>query len=57
MRSGLAAVLDGNSRLWKEGRFQRAGGSYVHVIDRGRVVRDGRPTRMAGSMRDVTERE
>lgn len=57
--SGLAAVLDGRGGSWEEGyRFRRADGTYARVADRGHVVRDasGRPVRMVGSMRDVTEK-
>lgn len=56
--SGLATVVD-SGELWEEGyRFRRADGSYAHVEDRGRVVRDrkGAPVRMVGSMRDISER-
>lgn len=56
--SRLADVLDGDEELWEaEYRFRRADGSYAHVVDKGRVVRDGAgdPVRMVGSMRDVTD--
>jgi PAS domain S-box-containing protein len=56
--SGLAAVL-ASGAVWKaKYRFRRADGSYAHVLDRGCLVRDGegRPVRMVGSMKDVTER-
>lgn len=45
--------------VWNEEyRFQRADGSWAHVLDRGVLARDdeGRPVRMIGSMMDVTER-
>ncbi len=57
--SGLRALYDGAGEAWeKRYRFRRADGSYAEVEDRGYVVRDegGRPVRMVGSMRDVTER-
>jgi len=57
--SGLAAVLAGGDESWEEEyRFRRADGSYASVLDRGRVVRnaEGKPARMVGSMRDVTEK-
>jgi PAS domain S-box-containing protein len=57
--SGLGAVLEGRAETWAdEYRFRRTDGSYAHVEDRGRVVRDaeGKPARMVGSMRDVTEK-
>lgn len=56
---GLAAALDGPGEAWEEGyRFRKADGSYAHVQDRARIVRDGggTPIRMIGSMRDVTDR-
>lgn len=55
--SGLAAVLGEDRGLWEEEyRFRRADGSHAHVLDRGRVVRDGdgRPVRIVGAMTDVT---
>jgi PAS domain S-box-containing protein len=51
--------IDGGSGAWQgEYRFRRADGTYAHVLDRGRVVRDpdGRAVRMVGSMLDLTER-
>jgi PAS domain S-box-containing protein len=42
-----------------EYRFRRADGSYAHVLDRAYVLTNsaGRPVRMIGSMKDVTERK
>lgn len=57
--SSLEAVYEGDEEAWaEEYRFRRADGSYAVVVDRGYVVRDGngKPVRMVGSMRDVTER-
>lgn len=41
-----------------EYRFRRADGTYAHVFDRGFVMfgPDGAPTRMVGSMMDISER-
>ncbi|MFW5834489.1 MAG: PAS domain-containing protein, partial [Pseudomonadota bacterium] len=54
----LAVFLAGNERTCiAEYRFQRADGTFAHVVDRASVIRDadGRPLRMIGSMLDVTE--
>lgn len=42
-----------------EYRFRRNDGSYAHVFDRGRILRDarGRGVRMVGGIRDVSERK
>jgi PAS domain S-box-containing protein len=56
----IHAVIDGPEERWSnEYRFRRADGSYAEVSDRGRVVRDGsgRPSRMVGSMLDLTEQK
>jgi PAS domain S-box-containing protein len=49
----------GDEQVWQgEYRCARADGSYATVIDRGILLRDerGKPLRMLGSMRDITER-
>lgn len=53
-------VIDSKDGLhWAdEYRFMKSDGSYLHILDRGYVVRNelGRPKRMIGAMQDVTER-
>ncbi len=54
------SLLDGDDPyLTEEYRFQRADGSYAHVLDRAIVVRDaaGKALRMIGAMRDLSERK
>jgi PAS domain S-box-containing protein len=56
----IHAVIDGGETSWTcEYRFERADGSYATVLDRGFVAHDaaGKPTRMIGSMLDLSERE
>ena len=55
---GIHSIIDGGEFWHDEYRFRRADGTYATVFDRGRVVRDesARPTRMVGSMLDLTER-
>lgn len=56
----LEALYEGTGEVWEEAyRFRKADGTYAEVEDRGYVVRDGsgKPVRMVGSMRDVTERK
>ena len=55
----LVEFVASTGDVWSEEyRFQRADGSWAHVLDRGVLARDdeGRPVRMIGSMMDVTER-
>jgi PAS domain S-box-containing protein len=55
----IADVMSGNKTLWTdEYRFQRGNGSFAMVSARAFVIRDenGLPTRMLGSMADVTQR-
>lgn len=55
----IHAVIDGSDSHWSsEYRFQHVSGRYLLVVDRGFVSRDkdGRATRMLGSMLDVTQR-
>jgi PAS domain S-box-containing protein len=42
-----------------EYRFVRADGSIAYIIDRGIIIRDenGKPLRMVGAMRDITEQK
>lgn len=54
----LEALPAGPDRHWShEYRFQRGDGSFAHVVDYARVVRDaaGRPERMVGAMHDVSQ--
>jgi two-component system sensor histidine kinase/response regulator len=58
--ASVDAVLDGGGEVWSEEyRFRRADGKYATVVDRAYVVRDaeGYPTRMIGSMSDITGRK
>jgi PAS domain S-box-containing protein len=55
--TGISAVLKGETAIWSaEYRFLRADGTYATVLDRSIVARDamGVPTRMIGSMQDIT---
>ncbi|HEX8848485.1 MAG TPA: ATP-binding protein [Gemmatimonadaceae bacterium] len=57
--AGLHQVIDGGTEHWaSEYRVLRGDGEYSIVYDRAYVAHsdDGRPTRMLGSMIDVTER-
>lgn len=57
---GVRALIDAGGERWAdEYRFLRADGSVATVLDRGIVARDadGRPTRMIGSMQDISERK
>ncbi len=59
-REGLEEVLrSGRPVAEAEYRYRRADGSYAHVHDRGYILRDdeGRPVRVIGAMRDVSERK
>ena len=54
------AVVGNGGQFWTgEYRFQRADGSYAHVLDRGHIIRDesGQAVRMIGAMMDITERK
>ena len=58
--ASIDAVLQGGGEVWSgEYRFRRADGAYSTVEDRAYVVRDaeGNPTRMIGSMSDITGRK
>jgi diguanylate cyclase (GGDEF)-like protein/PAS domain S-box-containing protein len=48
----------GEDRWTNEYRFERADGSYAHVLDRGQRIRDadGEPVRAIGAMLDLTEK-
>ena len=52
-------ALEGGARFWEhEYRIRRTDGSYARMLERARIVRDpaGRPQRVVGVMRDVTQR-
>jgi signal transduction histidine kinase/ActR/RegA family two-component response regulator len=55
----VKSFIKSSGQLWSEEyRFQHRDGSYVHIFDRGYLIRDeaGDPVRMIGAMADVTER-
>ena len=52
--------LKSTDEEWKEEyRIRRKDGSIAHVIDRAIIIRDdeGQPTRMVGTMEDITQRK
>ena len=60
--TGLENVLEDEKKdkWYAEYRQRNSDGDYLHIFDRGLVIRDknGNPTRMVGAMQDVTkERE
>lgn len=60
LREAIADHLTGQtSHMESEHRMQHADGSWRWVLTRGLAIRDtsdGKPTRMAGSLSDITER-
>jgi diguanylate cyclase (GGDEF)-like protein/PAS domain S-box-containing protein len=59
LRGAIEAHLDGRTpHLQSEHRMRHADGTWRWVITRGLAIRgvDGRPTRMAGSLSDITDR-
>ena len=59
VRDGLNAALQGETLVWSaEYRACRLDGSFVHVLDRGFVLRDPdcRAVRVIGAMMDLTKR-
>jgi PAS domain S-box-containing protein len=57
---GLSRSLAGGDAAWAdEYRFRRADGSYAHVYDRARILRnaEGEPLRVMGGLSDVSERK
>lgn len=55
--ASIQGVLAGRGTTWAaEYRLRKADGSYAQVVDRGFVLRngDGSPTKMVGSLLDVT---
>lgn len=58
--AAIEAALQGNGEYEHEHRMRRTDGSVIWVLDRGQVVeRDdqGRPTRMAGSVTNISRRK
>ena len=58
--AGVLAVIESGGQFWSdEYRFRRADQTYVHILDRGYIIRDeaGMPLRMIGVMQDITERK
>lgn len=62
-RARVSAAFDESVQSGKDVdvdyRFLAADGSYRHVLDRGRIIKEpnGRVVRMVGSMVDITEKE
>jgi signal transduction histidine kinase/CheY-like chemotaxis protein len=56
IRGSLDTALSGDAASWSSGyRLRRGDGTFADLLDRGFIVRhDGKPTRMVGSMADVT---
>ncbi len=57
-RQSLRAAIDGGDQYWAcDYRFLRADGAWAEIQDRAYISRDetGRPRRVAGAMRDVTD--
>jgi PAS domain S-box-containing protein len=59
VRRDVAAALESDSTFTVEYRIRNREGEYLHVWDRGIVVRDDRglATRVVGSRQDITERK
>ena len=58
--AGVHRVIGSGGENWSdEYRFHHEDGSWVHVLDRGQVIRDesGRAVRMIGAMADITSRK
>ncbi len=55
----LVAIAEARESWSDEYRFLRTDGTYADVLDRGQIVRDhlGRPSRMIGSLVDLTARK
>ncbi|HEY2986970.1 MAG TPA: GAF domain-containing protein [Candidatus Binatia bacterium] len=55
--SGVRAAIQSGQQTWSdEYRYRCGDGSYAFVIDRGYVIyENGSPTRMIGSMTDITD--
>ena len=58
--AGVHRLIGSGGENWSdEYRFRRQDGSWVHVLDRGQVIRDesGRAVRMIGAMADISSRK
>jgi PAS domain S-box-containing protein len=58
LESFSASLNDKKEGEWRfEYRFQKKDGTYVHVLDRGKTIRDenGKAVRAVGSMQDISE--
>jgi diguanylate cyclase (GGDEF)-like protein/PAS domain S-box-containing protein len=58
--AGVHRVIGAGGENWSdEYRFRRMDGGYLHVLDRGHVIRDasGRAVRMIGAMADISSRK
>jgi diguanylate cyclase (GGDEF)-like protein/PAS domain S-box-containing protein len=58
--AGVHRVIGAGGENWSdEYRFRRHDGSFLHVLDRGQVIRDdaGRAVRMIGAMADISSRK
>jgi diguanylate cyclase (GGDEF)-like protein/PAS domain S-box-containing protein len=58
--AGVHRAIGSGGENWSdEYRFRREDGSYVHVLDRGQVIRDasGHAVRMIGAMADISSRK
>jgi diguanylate cyclase (GGDEF)-like protein/PAS domain S-box-containing protein len=58
--AGVHRVIGAGGESWgDEYRFHRQDGGWVHVLDRGQVIRDdsGRAVRMIGAMADISARK
>jgi diguanylate cyclase (GGDEF)-like protein/PAS domain S-box-containing protein len=58
--AGVHRVIGSGGENWSdEYRFQDGKGEWVHVLDRGQVIRDdaGRAVRMIGAMADISARK
>lgn len=57
VRQRFLAAIDGPASSWRdEYRYRKSDGSYLHMLDRGYIMRNdqGRAYRMIGSMVDMT---
>ena len=60
VQKSLNRALAGNQETWEEEyRFRQSNGTYACVVDRASITRDqnGKPIRMVGALRDVTEKK
>ena len=58
--ASIQKVLDTSGKVWEEEyRFKCADGRYKIIHDKGYVIQgeDGKPVRMVGAMRDITEKK